>query len=56
MIIFHGVESQRKMLVGETTNLIDIEKRTGRQLIKNLHRWRKSMNAQMPAINPDYAR
>jgi arylsulfatase A-like enzyme len=39
--------------IGETTNLIGVERRKARRLSRNLDRWRKSMNVQMPSINPN---
>ncbi len=40
--------------LGETKNLVSSHSKKAEELQKLLHKWRKSVNAQVPISNPDY--
>jgi arylsulfatase A-like enzyme len=40
--------------ISEKNNLAIQEPKIARDLLKQLHHWRKEVGAQMPVINPDY--
>ena len=40
--------------IGESTNLVNVEKKAAKTLLKKLHNWRISINAKMPTKNTNY--